>query len=76
MVNLNKIKRGFITITANKSTFVDNSNDVTTIPASYRRSTKDNKGKGDNESGVLLLFIGMIDQDTANREFIWTEEYN
>ena len=44
LLNLHKMKRNYIAITANKQDCVGNCDDVTAIPASYRQSTID-KGK-------------------------------
>lgn len=75
-INLHKIKRKFIAITANKSEIVDNQQDIVTVAASYRRSSKDFQKKySDTASGVVLLFIVVFDTDINERHFSWTDEH-
>ena len=67
--------RNFMAITTDKNNCVSNSNDVVSVPASYRLQTQ-NRGKGptDNGSGVMLLFLCVIDVEVHKRERVWTDE--
>ena len=63
-VNLSKIKRNYIAVTADKSNLIGNCNDVTCVPVSYRHSSVDKsnkkvrngKAQDVNGSGIVLLF--------------------
>lgn len=70
-----KIKRGLIAITVKKSEVIENSKDVATVPSLHRRSNNDSKGNSENESGVVLLFIVVMDTDLYKKQLVWTEEY-
>ena len=51
MTNLNKMKRNYLAITANKIDLFDNSNYVTSFPESYRRSSFDTTQKNKKRLG-------------------------
>ena len=81
-VNLNKMSRNFIAITANKEDCIDNTDDVASVPASYRRRSshfdtgkvENGSGKEDNCSGIMLLFLGVMDVEVPKRESSWSQE--
>ena len=66
LLNMHKMKRNYIAITANMKDCVWNCDDVTAIPASYRQSSIDKGNKrvrkrskqaGGQGSGIVLLFL-------------------
>ena len=72
-VNIDKMKRNFLAITANKIDCNGKTDDVTSIPASYKRSSIDGnhkrarKGKGGDEniSEIIVLFLCVMDVNIA-----------
>lgn len=66
-INQRKVNRRFIVITAKLTEITENSKEVVTVSVYYRRSSKDHTGYGENGSGVLLLFIIVLDSDINKR---------
>ena len=75
-MNLTKILRNFIVINVNKVDCIGSSNDVTYVPASYRRRrSRYDIGKEENGSGIMLLFLGVMGIELPKRESMWTNGY-
>ena len=84
IVNLNKMRKNYIAITSNKIDCIGKSDDVASVPVSYRKTSVDKKhkktrnyknddGKG---SGVALLFLCVManDDDRDQKLLCWNDD--
>ena len=73
------MSRYVIDTNAYKEYCIDNTDDVACVPDSYRRRSshfdtgkvENGNGKEENCSGIMILFLGVMNVEVPKRESMW-----